>query len=69
VSVLDDVDDDFRLTIFKMKPSQGTDGGDYINHQHHEPPDAYRLMGRGTVSNDYANQALSRVLRPIGLPV
>lgn len=67
-SVLDEVEDDFRLTIFKMKPEhqKAMMGGAYARNQ--QPFDAFRMMGRGTVPLDHAAQALNRVLRPLGLP-
>ena len=65
-SVLDEVEDDFRLTIFKMKPEQKPlVSRSYAPATHF---DAYSMLGRGTVAGDYAAQALDRVLRPLGLP-
>lgn len=62
--MLDEVDDDFRITIFKMKAAKAPNG----EFQRPYEPDAYRMLGRGTVDNDYATQAINRVLRPLGLP-
>lgn len=67
-SLLDEVEDDFRLTIFKMKPD-GQRNLTNNNYNVRNPQfSAFRMMGRGTVGNDYAAQALDRVLRPLGLP-
>ena len=65
-SVLDEVEDDFRLTIYKMNGVQKSVGGNSYALQ--PQLDAYSMLGRGTVGGDYAAQALDRVLRPLGLP-
>ena len=64
ISVLDEVEDDFRLTIYKLKPDVG--GGSYGQQPH--APGASRMVGRATVSEDYAMEAINRVLTPLGLP-
>ena len=61
--MLDEVEDDFRLTIYKMNGAQGAKG--YAPDPRF---DAYSMLGRGTVRGEYAAQALDRVLRPLGLP-
>lgn len=59
--MLDEVDDDFRLMIYKLHDESSSYG-------RMQQPDAFRKVGGATVNINYANDAINRVLRPLGIP-
>ena len=65
-NVLNDPNDDFKLTMHKMSANEQAASRANLSYpqSNYTTPDAYRMMGRGTVNTNYASQAINRAMGP-----